>query len=100
MRQLFLIAVISGMMSGVLQAADAENGKRLAERWCVACHAVSAEQKLSTTEAPPFSTVASKPSFNPSALALFLLHPHPKMPNMSLSRDEAADLAAYIGRQR
>jgi hypothetical protein len=25
-----------------------------------------------------------------------LLEPHPKMPNMSLSRTEAADLAAYI----
>jgi hypothetical protein len=29
-------------------------------------------------------------------LALFLLLPHPKMPDMSLSRSEAADLAAYI----
>ena len=29
-------------------------------------------------------------------LALFLLLPHPKMPDMALSRNEAADLAAYI----
>ena len=32
-------------------------------------------------------------------LALFLLAPHPRMPDMSLSRSEAADLAAYIERQ-
>jgi hypothetical protein len=27
--------------------------------------------------------------------ALFLLNPHPRMPDMNLSRSEAADLAAY-----
>ena len=32
-------------------------------------------------------------------LALFLLEPHPKMPNMNLSRNEANDLAAYIALQ-
>ena len=32
-------------------------------------------------------------------LALFLLSPHPKMPDMNLSRNEAADLAAYIKSQ-
>ena len=29
---------------------------------------------------------------------LFLLEPHPKMPSMSLSRREAADLAEYIAK--
>jgi hypothetical protein len=32
----------------------------------------------------------------PLGWAFFLLEPHPKMPNMQLSRSEAADLAAYI----
>jgi hypothetical protein len=27
----------------------------------------------------------------------FLLEPHPKMPSMSLTRNEANDIAAYIG---
>ena len=35
-----------------------------------------------------------------TVLALFLLHPHPKMPDLGLSRDAAADLVAYIARQR
>jgi hypothetical protein len=34
------------------------------------------------------------PNFDAAKIALFLLDPHPKMPNMS--RKEAADLAAYI----
>lgn len=81
-------------------AADAENGKRLAQRWCVSCHIVDAGQKSATTDAPPFAVVAKKPEFNVGALAVFLLDPHPKMPDIGLSRVSAADLAAFIASQR
>jgi mono/diheme cytochrome c family protein len=81
-------------------AADAENGQRLAERWCTSCHAVSAAQKSASADVPPFSGIAGRPDFSAAALALFLLHPHPKMPDMGLSREAAADLAAYIEKQR
>jgi mono/diheme cytochrome c family protein len=78
-------------------AADANNGERLAHRWCAACHVVSAAQRQSTTDqAPPFATIAKIPGFDAAKIALFLLDPHPKMPDMGLSRTEAADLAAYI----
>lgn len=78
-------------------AADAQNGERLAHRWCEACHVVAARTAGSgTDQAPPFATIAKKPNFNAGSLALFLLAPHPKMPDMSLTRLEAADLAAYI----
>jgi hypothetical protein len=36
------------------------------------------------------------PGFDAAKVALFLLAPHPKMPDMELSRTEAGDLAAYI----
>jgi mono/diheme cytochrome c family protein len=79
-------------------AADADNGSRLAHRWCQACHVVSPTQsRTSTDAAPPFAEISARPGFNAGKLALFLLDPHPKMPNMSLTRSEAADLAAYIG---
>ena len=78
-------------------AADADNGERLAHRWCAACHVVSATQRQSTTDqASPFATIAKIPGFDAAKIALFLLDPHPKMPDMGLSRTEAADLAAYI----
>ena len=48
---------------------------------------------------PPFATIAKIPGFDASAIARFLMNPHPKMPDMQLSRDEADDLAAYIVRQ-
>jgi hypothetical protein len=41
-------------------------------------------------------TIAKTPDFDAAKIALFLLDPHPKMPDMALSRSEAADLAAYI----
>src|SRR6516164_5403612 len=79
------------------QAADADNGSRLAHRWCEACHVVTPTQtRASTDMAPPFATIAAQPGFDAGRIALFLLEPHPKMPNMSLTRNEAADLAAFI----
>ena len=78
-------------------AADADNGKRLALRWCQACHVVSAGPRTSTDAAPPFATIAGRPDFDAGKVTLFLLDPHAKMPNMSLTRMEAGDLAAYIG---
>jgi mono/diheme cytochrome c family protein len=77
-------------------AADPDNGERLARRWCAPCHVVALDQRGPTSEAPPFTTIAAKPDFDAAKLAFFLMDPHPKMPNMSLSRTEAADLAAYI----
>jgi mono/diheme cytochrome c family protein len=77
-------------------SADANNGERLAHRWCEACHLVSATQRSATDQVPPFASIAKIPGFDAAKIALFLLDPHPKMPNMGLSRTEAADLAAYI----
>ncbi len=78
---------------------DANNGEVLAKRWCQACHVVSASQRHGSTSAPPFSETAKQPGLDAAKLALFLLAPHPRMPDMSLSRAEAADLAAYIETQ-
>jgi mono/diheme cytochrome c family protein len=78
-------------------AADADNGRRLAQRWCQACHVVSAGRRPSTDGAPPFATIAAQPDFDVGKITVFLLDPHAKMPNMSLTRAEAGDLAAYIG---
>jgi mono/diheme cytochrome c family protein len=91
-------AVVLASIVGAIPAfaADPDNGQRLARRWCSACHVVAANERGPTSEAPPFATIASKPDFDAAKLAFFLLDPHPKMPNMQLSRTEAADLAAYI----
>ena len=94
---LFGALVISAVfVSASAFAADPDHGKTLAQRWCVNCHLVGPDQHNATTDAPPFASVAKMPDFNESRLAFFLLDPHPKMPNMQLTRDDATDLAAYI----
>ena len=80
-------------------AADARRGEALAERWCSECHVVSARQSQGSTQAPPFSEIADRKSFDAGKVALFLLAPHPPMQDLNLSRNDAADLAAYIASQ-
>jgi hypothetical protein len=60
---------------------------------------LTGNQRQATTEAPPFATIARKPDFDVNRLATFLLNTYPRMPNMSLTRSEAA-IAAYIGSLR
>jgi mono/diheme cytochrome c family protein len=84
------------LTSEAASAADAYNGGQIARRWCEPCHVVAGDQRGTTGEAPPFASIANRPGFDTGQLALFLLDPHPKMPNMSLTRIEAGDLAAYI----
>jgi mono/diheme cytochrome c family protein len=89
--------IVGALVATPAFSADPTNGRRLAERWCEACHVVTPTQvRAATDQAPPFATIARTPAFNASKIALFLLDPHPKMPGMALSRSEAADLAAYI----
>ena len=78
------------------RAADAVHGYYLAMRWCAACHVVSADQKEANADAPPFATIAKSRHFSVRGLAYFLLDPHPKMPELPLSRQQADDIAAYV----
>lgn len=80
-------------------AADAAKGETLAKRWCAFCHVVSEGQSSGNPDVPTFASIGSRKDFNADKVADFLMSPHPKMPNMSLSRAEAADLAAYIKSQ-
>jgi mono/diheme cytochrome c family protein len=95
-----LVVATAGLSGSWAMAADADHGADLAKRWCATCHLVDADQKRADTDAPTFGAIAGKSDFTPEKVAFFLLDPHPKMPNFSLSRYEAADLAAYIGSLR
>ena len=79
---------------------DANKGALLAQRWCASCHIVSATQGKGSDATPSFASIAQRADFSVEKLAFFLLDPHPVMPRMALSRDEARDIAAYIAKQR
>ena len=90
------MGIVTALVAGPVLAADASNGKRVAVRWCATCHVVAPDQRNAYADAPPFKEIASRPNFSESGLVTFLLNPHAKMPNMSLTRGEAADIVAYI----
>ena len=77
-------------------AADVSRGADFARRWCSGCHLVAPDQPSIITFAPPFASIAQRPNLDARELANSLLAPHPQMPDRALSRDEAADIAAYI----
>jgi mono/diheme cytochrome c family protein len=91
-----LSVIVATSLSQAASGADVAKGETLAKRWCATCHVVAADQQIANGQAAPFSAIGKMPDLDPAKLALFLLLPHPKMPDMNLSRDEAADLAAYI----
>lgn len=97
----FLLAGVAAAQTptprpGAVAPADPERGAAIAKRWCATCHVTSEDQTQATGEATPFPALARRNSFDAAALALFLLDPHPRMPDMNLTRAEANDLAAYV----
>ena len=92
----FSIAFALQLATAYARPPNVEQGGELARRWCSSCHVVSPDQKSAVIEAPPFQSIARRPDFDPAKLATFLLDPHPKMPDMGLSRDATTDIAAYI----
>jgi mono/diheme cytochrome c family protein len=95
-----VLAIFAAVAGRPALAADASNGQQLAERWCAACHVVSRNQREASSDAPPFAEIANRANFREAGIAAFLLDPHAKMPNMNLTRFEAGDIAAYIGKLR
>jgi mono/diheme cytochrome c family protein len=98
-RRLTIAFAAFAALTVTADAADVDHGETLAKRWCAACHIIAPDQSHGQDNVPPFATIAKIPGFNADLIAHFLMNPHPKMPDMQLSRDEAEDLAAYIVRQ-
>lgn len=78
---------------GESTAADPARGRGIAERWCSECHVVEPGQ----LHVPTFAQIRASEKFDEAGLLAFLAAPHhSRMPNLSLTRSEIADLVAYI----
>lgn len=94
---LFGVVALSMLAANSARAADASAGRALAERWCAGCHVVGTAPQSAASDAPTFAAIAARDGDVSAAwLAFRLLNPHPQMPQVSLTRAEAADLAAYF----
>ena len=91
------IAMLCGVIFSALaaMAADADNGRRLAQQHCSPCYLVETNQRRELADSPPFETITQKYGNAPEAIAFTILAPHPRI-NVTLSRREAQDVAAYI----
>lgn len=89
------LALVATLVTQTALAADADNGKRLAQLRCAPCHIVVPHQREEVADSPPFETIARKFGSNPELLAFSMLDPHPRM-NMTLTRREVEDIAAYV----
>lgn len=78
-----------------LARADAANGARLAQLWCSSCHVTGNGTPQMVQPGPPsFRSVARR--LTGEQIRTFLTKPHGAMPDLSLTRSEIDDLAAYI----
>jgi mono/diheme cytochrome c family protein len=89
------VAVALALFAGSAFAQDLENGRRLAERWCVECHAIGTPT-AKTGRIISFAAIAQRPDITSEMIASFLLMPHATMPNLPLSHKDAQDIAAFI----
>ena len=76
-------------------AQDVENGHQIAKRWCSACHEVGTAP-VKNDVSPAFWSIARMPGMTEMSLHAFLSTPHHRMPDYSLTRQEIADISAYI----
>lgn len=94
MKGLLVVALIwLSLAANAWAAGDAGAGKALAERWCSGCHAVGA---AGTDAAPPFTEIAKRPARPDEFFYAWLADPHPPMPRLDLSRQDIANLIAYL----
>lgn len=94
MRRLSAILLAGILSTAAAQAQNVREGEMLARSVCSPCHVVA--PGVGGGEGPAFAAVAAMPSTTGLALTAFLQTSHGKMPNISLSRDDIANLASYI----
>ncbi len=77
---------------------NVQAGFRFAQNNCRPCHVVKANEGsvIRFANAPDFFAIADMPSTTSFSLNVWLRNPHPTMPSLILSRQEAADVVAYI----
>jgi mono/diheme cytochrome c family protein len=92
--------VIAGLTTAIeVRAADAANGKRLAQEHCAHCHIVAPNGRNEVADSPPFDVIGRKYCFDANTLVRVIVGPHRKM-NFSPQLPEAADIGAYIATLR
>ena len=94
--RIFLATVLAALP----MAAGAQNvphGQALAERWCAACHVVSATATSGRSDGlPTFPALAARKDMTAEKLKAAMNAQHSRMPDFQLAARDQDDLVAYI----
>lgn len=92
------LGVVLTASASYAQLVSAKAGQELAEKLCTSCHIVGKEPANASmpSDVPSFTEIANRPDQTAVRIAGRIVIPHPAMPQIQLSRQEIADLAAYI----
>ena len=74
---------------------SSEAGRQLVLNSCTPCHAPMGSTQASDA-APPLSSLARDSRADPLSVRAFLMDPHPPAPSIMLSRQQIADVMAYL----
>ena len=89
---------IAGIVQSSMEAGDPRAGRNFAFDNCRPCHVVAPDQSSAVrfADAPDFHAIANAPVTTPMGLIVWLTNPHPTMPTLVLSPQEARDVITYI----
>ncbi len=92
------LAVLMGLTTaGAAEFGEADRGGDLAQTWCVNCHVVeAAPETASAAQVPTFQALAARDDLTPERFQAVFASPHPGMVGIEPSRQQIADLYAYI----
>ncbi len=93
-----MILLSAAISNAAAQDGDIAAGRAFAREACKLCHVVEPEERPTRTLVigPAFHDIANTPGMTGTALRVFLTTSHPKMPNLILTREQTADVIAYI----
>ena len=79
------------------QKTRAEKGEVLAQKLCANCHVLPGASPADVPAGiPTFRAIANKPGQTGDHIAQVLIQPHAPMPDLQVSREEIADILAYL----
>ena len=92
-----LAVLFSVATAGRCLAVEVEQGRRLAERLCAACHMKEGHGEITgPLGVPSFQAIADRRSLDHARIVAWLRSKPPMMPDPTVTWDEADALAAFI----
>jgi cytochrome c len=85
-------------LAAIKGPGDPRVGRSFALDNCRPCHVVARDQAspIRFANAPNFQDIAARPKTTPFSLSVWLTNPHPTMPTLQLTPEEASNVIAYI----